>query len=42
MAALVTGVVGPMNGFLLEINRKMHVDIRRRALRKAERDKKAT
>lgn len=42
VGALITGVVGPMNGFLLEINRKMHVDIRRRALRKAERDKKAT
>ena len=42
VGALITGVVGPMNGLLLEINRKMHVDIRRRALRKAERDKKAT
>ncbi len=42
MGAFITGVVGPMNSMLLEINRKMHVDIRRRALRKAERDKKAS
>ncbi|KAK6383639.1 uncharacterized protein PV06_01071 [Exophiala oligosperma] len=38
VAALITGVLGPMNGLLLEFNRKMHVDIRRRALRKAERE----
>ncbi|EXJ57938.1 beta-keto reductase [Cladophialophora yegresii CBS 114405] len=38
VAALVTGVVGPMNSLLLGYNRSMHVAIRRRALRKAERD----
>ena len=42
VGALITGTVGPMNSLLLEINRKMHVDIRKRALRKAERDKKAS
>ncbi|RMD40623.1 hypothetical protein DV735_g4495, partial [Chaetothyriales sp. CBS 134920] len=39
IAAFITGVLGPLNGFLLEFNRKMHVDIRNRALRKAEREK---
>ncbi|ETI27338.1 hypothetical protein G647_09528 [Cladophialophora carrionii CBS 160.54] len=38
VAAVVTGVVGPMNSLLLGYNRSMHVAIRRRALRKAERD----
>ena len=38
IAVLVTGVLGPMNGLLLAFNRRMHVDIRRRALKKAERD----
>ena len=38
VAALVTGVLGPMNSLLLAFNRRMHVDIRRRALKKAERD----
>ena len=42
VAALITGVVGVMNSGLLEYNRKMHVDIRKRALRRAERDKKTT
>jgi 17beta-estradiol 17-dehydrogenase / very-long-chain 3-oxoacyl-CoA reductase len=46
VAALITGVLGPMNGLLLTFNRRMHVDIRRRALKKAEREaqkgKKAT
>ncbi|KAK6435979.1 hypothetical protein LTR95_007834 [Oleoguttula sp. CCFEE 5521] len=32
--------LGPMNGFVLKINRGMHEDIRKRALRKAERDGK--
>ncbi|KAF2217867.1 hypothetical protein CERZMDRAFT_108486 [Cercospora zeae-maydis SCOH1-5] len=32
--------VGTMSGLVLGINRKMHVDIRRRALKKAERDAK--
>lgn len=36
----ITYIVGPMNILLLSINRKMHVDIRRRALKKAERDAK--
>jgi 17beta-estradiol 17-dehydrogenase / very-long-chain 3-oxoacyl-CoA reductase len=39
VAALITGVLGPFNSALLSFNRKMHVDIRKRALRKAERDK---
>ena len=38
VAALITGVLGPMNSILLGINRSMHIDIRRRALKKAERD----
>ncbi|KAK5467129.1 hypothetical protein LTS15_000099 [Exophiala xenobiotica] len=38
VAALITGVLGPMNSMLLQFNRKMHVDIRTRALRKAERE----
>ncbi|KIX93508.1 uncharacterized protein Z520_10686 [Fonsecaea multimorphosa CBS 102226] len=38
VAALITGVLGPMNSILLGINKKMHVDIRRRALKKAERE----
>ncbi|KAJ9609392.1 hypothetical protein H2200_005719 [Cladophialophora chaetospira] len=38
VAAVVTGVLGPMNSLLLGFNRRMHVDIRRRALKKAERD----
>lgn len=42
VAFVVTGVLGPMNGLLLAFNRSMHVDIRRRALRKAEREKKAS
>lgn len=33
-------MVGPMSSMLLSFNRKMHVDIRKRALRKAERDAK--
>jgi len=39
LATVITGVLGPMNKILLSINRKMHVDIRRRALKKAEREK---
>lgn len=42
VAALITGVLGPMNSILLGINRKMHVDIRKRALKKAERDAQKT
>lgn len=38
LASLITGVLGPMNSILLGINKKMHVDIRQRALRKAERE----
>merc|ERR1711939_574437 len=38
VAALITGVLGPMNSMLLEFNRRMHVDIRMRALKKAERE----
>lgn len=38
VASLITGVLGPMNGLLLGFNRKMHIDIRRRALKKAERE----
>jgi len=38
VASLITGVLGPMSSLLLGFNRKMHVDIRRRALKKAERD----
>ncbi|EXJ90240.1 beta-keto reductase [Capronia coronata CBS 617.96] len=38
LAALITGVLGPMNSILLGINKSMHVDIRKRALRKAERE----
>lgn len=40
MAAGMTGVLGTSSGLLLGINKKMHVDIRRRALRKKERDAK--
>jgi 17beta-estradiol 17-dehydrogenase / very-long-chain 3-oxoacyl-CoA reductase len=36
VAALITGILGPMSNILLGINRKMHIDIRRRALKKAE------
>lgn len=36
----LTYVLGPMNKILLGFNRKMHVDLRKRALRKAERDSK--
>ncbi|KXT15068.1 hypothetical protein AC579_1503 [Pseudocercospora musae] len=36
----IASFVGTMNGVVLNINRKMHVDIRKRALRKAERDAK--
>lgn len=39
IASLITGLLGPFNSILLGINRSMHVDIRRRALRKAEREK---
>jgi 17beta-estradiol 17-dehydrogenase / very-long-chain 3-oxoacyl-CoA reductase len=39
---VVTGILGPMNSLLLGFNRSMHVDIRRRALKKAEREKKAS
>lgn len=35
----ITYLLGPMSNLLLVINRNMHVDIRKRALRKAERDK---
>lgn len=38
VAAVILGVFGPMSSRLLEFNRKMHVDIRRRALAKAERE----
>ncbi|KAK4935076.1 hypothetical protein LTR10_023808 [Elasticomyces elasticus] len=38
VAAVITGILGPMNSALLSFNRKMHVDIRNRALKKAERD----
>lgn len=36
----ITYILGPMNVLLLSVNKKMHVDIRKRALRKAERDAK--
>ncbi|KAF7189327.1 Very-long-chain 3-oxoacyl-CoA reductase [Pseudocercospora fuligena] len=36
----IASFAGTMNGVVLNINRKMHVDIRKRALRKAERDAK--
>lgn len=39
IASLMTGLLGSFSGILLSINRSMHVDIRRRALRKAEREK---
>ena len=39
VAGMITGVLGPMNTFLLEYNRKMHVAIRKRALAKQEREK---
>ena len=42
VTAGITGVLGPMSGLLLGVNKKMHVDIRRRALRKAERDRQGT
>lgn len=35
----ITYILGPMSQMLLGINRSMHVDIRKRALRKAEREK---
>lgn len=35
----ITYLLGPMSNLLLGINRNMHVDIRKRALRKAERDR---
>lgn len=38
VASLMTGVLGPMSSILLGINKKMHIDIRRRALKKAERE----
>lgn len=38
VASVITGVVGPMSSALLSFNRKMHVDIRKRALKKADRD----
>ncbi|KIX02179.1 uncharacterized protein Z518_08118 [Rhinocladiella mackenziei CBS 650.93] len=38
VAAFITGVLGPMSTILLGINKKMHVDIRKRALKKAERE----
>jgi 17beta-estradiol 17-dehydrogenase / very-long-chain 3-oxoacyl-CoA reductase len=40
MAFAITGLVGVYSGIVAGINRSMHVDIRRRALRKAERDGK--
>lgn len=36
---VITYLVGPMSERLLRYNRKMHVDIRRRALKKAERER---
>lgn len=36
---LISGVLGTMNGYVLEYNRKMHVAIRKRALAKVQRDK---
>lgn len=39
--ALVT-FVGTMNGFVIGINKRMHEGIRKRALRKAEREKKGS
>ena len=39
LASVITGLLGCYNSFLLQYNRGMHVDIRKRALRKAERDK---
>jgi len=39
VTAFLTGVLGTMGGLLLRINKNMHVDIRRRALRKMEREK---
>jgi 17beta-estradiol 17-dehydrogenase / very-long-chain 3-oxoacyl-CoA reductase len=38
--AIIIGIVGPMSSALLEYNRKMHVAIRKRALKKAEKAKK--
>jgi 17beta-estradiol 17-dehydrogenase / very-long-chain 3-oxoacyl-CoA reductase len=40
MAFAITGVAGVYSGIVAGINRSMHVDIRRRALRKAEREGK--
>lgn len=39
LASIIIGVVGTMNGYLLEFNRKMHVGIRKRALAKEERER---
>jgi 17beta-estradiol 17-dehydrogenase / very-long-chain 3-oxoacyl-CoA reductase len=39
LAAFLTGVMGSMNGVVVNINRTMHEGIRKRALRKAEREK---
>lgn len=39
VTAFLTGVIGTMGGFLMDINKNMHIDIRNRALRKIEREK---
>ncbi|KAK4548268.1 hypothetical protein LTR36_010138 [Oleoguttula mirabilis] len=38
--AITSLTPGPMNKYVIDVNKKMHEDIRRRALRKAERDGK--
>ncbi|KAL2433482.1 Very-long-chain 3-oxoacyl-CoA reductase [Exophiala dermatitidis] len=38
LAAVITGILGPMNTIVLSVNKRMHEDIRKRALRKARRD----
>ncbi|KAK5138129.1 hypothetical protein LTR08_004824 [Meristemomyces frigidus] len=38
--AIVNLTPGPMNKYVIDVNRSMHEDIRKRALRKAERDAK--
>jgi len=39
LSSFITGIVGPFSTILLAINKSMHIDIRKRALRKAEREK---
>lgn len=40
LAAVITGITGPYSSLVANLNRSMHVDIRKRALRKAEREAK--